>query len=157
MFYHWFVRSLILSPMWHQVVMRPVDTACLHVNTTLSRKCTHQEEQRHGGDRKEGSRILWSITFHSQCPAMGTEGSSSTLKTVQLDLIKFHWKKMCKFKCSATWELTFLQRHWLWNTVHRHPYNSLVLLIDVGNSPGVVHIKTHPLHFVFKPWRYMLP
>lgn len=30
-------------------------------------------------------------------------------------------------------------------------YNSLVLLIDVRNPPGVVHIKTHPLHFIFKP------
>ena len=36
-------------------------------------------------------------------------------------------------------------------------YNSLVLLIDVRNPPGIVHIKTHPLHFIFKPWRYMFP
>lgn len=35
------------------------------------------------------------------------------------------------------------------------PHNLLVLFIDVGNSPGIVHIKTHPLHFIFKPWSYV--
>lgn len=46
----------------------------------------------------------------------------------------------------------FWEGIWLWTS---SPHNLLVLLIDVGNPPGIVHIKTHPLHFIFKPWSYM--
>lgn len=93
----------------------------------------------------------------------GVSGSFDLL----LETLKLFQKCQVASNNERRWHLFVAGSMYSWNapkcwTLTRadglceHLKSLLVLLVDVGDPPGIVHVKTHPLHLVFESRRHVL-